>query len=508
MLFRRMFLMLAAAVLLVSCAWPSAAENADAALILAGFDDTSLRRWEDNRFFTQMQEWTGLSFSFRQFTKAEEWKQYKAGFSEGGEVPDILFKASLTQAECIALREKGVLIDLKPYLETCAPHLWAILQERPEVMDAITLPDGSIAALPYIHGLPAQNYIWINRQWLDNLRLEEPTTAEELTAVLEAFKTRDPNRNGQDDEIPLGFLGPFDLKFLAHAFGLICNDYNVFVENEQVRFMPLEENYRQFVSWCRELYAAGLLDPNGFSQTDSMRQVTDEKKTPVYGAIFATAPTNIFRVPWADQYTPLAPLTYEGKRIYRDFFGPVQRGTFAVTSACPSPEAALRWVDLLYTEQGAVLASAGKENVDYFVDGDGTWRLAESASSNSSLFYANSIMDGGTAMPGFAAEDFMLRFSGQTDAYRRNYQQSKACQEYAVMPFPYCSLTDAQEKEILALQALIGEYVDVMLGRWILGEEEISDEAFAAFEEKLKELGLPEFLAFWQDVLDQQQGRK
>lgn len=508
MLFRRMFLMLAAAVLVFSCACPSSAESAGGALIMAGFDDTSLRRWEDNRFFAQMQEWTGLSFTFRQFTKADEWKRYKAALSQDGEMPDVLFKASLTQAECMKMREKGVLIDLKPYLETCAPHLWALLQARPEVLDAITLPDGSIAALPYIHGLAAQNYIWINRQWLDNLRLEEPTTAEELTAVLEAFKTRDPNRNGQNDEIPLGFLGPFDLKFLAHAFGLICNDYNIFAENGRARFMPLEENYRLFVSWCRDLYAAGLLDQNGFTQTDSMRQVTDEKKTPVYGAVIIPAPTNIFRVSWADQYAPLTPLAYEGKRTYRDFFGPVQRGTFAVTSACASPEAALRWVDLLYTEQGAVLASAGKENVDYFVDGDGTWRLAESASSNSSVFYANSIMDGGTAMPGFAAEDFMLRFSGQTEAYRRNYLKSRDNQQFTVMPFPYYSLTEEQEKEISALQARIGEYVDIALGRWVLGEEEISDEAFAAFERNLNELGLSEFMAFWQGVLDQQQGRK
>ena len=36
-----------------------------------------------------------------------------------------------------------------------------------------------------------------------------------------------------------------------------------------------------------------------------------------------------------------------------------------------------------------------------------------------------------------------------------------------------------------------------------VGEEEITDEAFDAFEAKLQELGLNEFLSFWQEVLDQ-----
>ncbi|MBQ6257380.1 MAG: hypothetical protein IJJ60_12375, partial [Clostridia bacterium] len=66
------------------------------------------------------------------------------------------------------------------------------------------------------------------------------------------------------------------------------------------------------------------------------------------------------------------------------------------------------------------------------------------------------------------------------------------------------TLTKAQEAEIAPLQAEIGYYVDMQLARWVLGEEEISDESFAKFEQRLNELGLNRFLAFWQDVLDRQ----
>ncbi|MBQ9264813.1 MAG: hypothetical protein IJ189_11495 [Clostridia bacterium] len=502
MLWKRVWSGLAAMVLALSCAGWAMAEGTKNAYVMAGFDDTNLRQWESNRFFIRMEELTGVSFSFRQYTDLAAWKSYKASLTKDGELPDVLFKAMLTPSECIDLKEKGVLIDLKPYLEKYAPHIWAILQEQKDALEAVTLPDGSIVALPYLNAVPAQNYIWINQQWLDYLRLDMPTTAEELVNVLTAFQTRDPNRNGKKDEIPLGFLGPFDLKFLAHAFGLICNDYNIFEQNGQVKFMPLEENYRLFVTWCRDLYQAGLLDSNGFSTADSLRRVTDKNATPMYGAIMTTVPGNLFQVTWAEQYTVVPPLTYEGKQVYRDFFGSVQRGTFAITSACASPETLLQWVDFLYTEEGAILSTAGQENIDYLVDGDGSWRLVEAAQSNSSAFIASELMDGGAAMPGITPSEFILRFNGQTDAYRANMEKQIELKSLCVRPFPYVSLTTAQEAEVTRMQNQLGAYVDVQLARWVLGEETISDASFEQFKNTLEEKGLSAFLAFWQDVLD------
>ena len=183
------------------------------------------------------------------------------------------------------------------------------MQEKPEVLAAITLPDGSVAALPFIADPSMQNYIWVNQEWLNTLRLEMPSNAQEFVDMLTAFKSRDPNRNGRADEIPLGFLGPFDLKFLAHAFGLIANDYNVFVQDGQVKFMPLEDSFRLFVIWCRDLWDAGLLDKNGFSITDDMRTVTDSNAAATYGAIITPMAADVFKVSWAENYAIMPPLS-------------------------------------------------------------------------------------------------------------------------------------------------------------------------------------------------------
>ena len=50
------------------------------------------------------------------------------------------------------------------------------------------------------------NLFMIYQPWLDALNLEMPETTEELYNVLVAFKTQDPNGNGEADEIPMSLL--------------------------------------------------------------------------------------------------------------------------------------------------------------------------------------------------------------------------------------------------------------------------------------------------------------
>ena len=52
------------------------------------------------------------------------------------------------------------------------------------------------------------------------------------------------------------------------------------------------------------------------------------------------------------------------------------------------------------------------------------------------------------------------------------------------------------------MQKAIGRYVDESIARFVIGEWEISDERFALFETELQNLGLEQFLSFWQAVLD------
>ena len=104
-------LCLIAALVVLPCA-------ALAEYIMAGYDSSdTYRSWSDNKFFARMEEKTGVHFTYRQYTDAADWTKAKAEMQAGqSDLPDVLFKAQLSDAECIGLLERGVIIDLKPYL--------------------------------------------------------------------------------------------------------------------------------------------------------------------------------------------------------------------------------------------------------------------------------------------------------------------------------------------------------------------------------------------------------
>ena len=131
---------------------------------MAGFDgDESRHEWKTNAFFTRMEARTGVNFTFEEYTDYAAWQAAKQRMADTGTMPDVLFKAELSTREQIELSQRGLLIDLAPLLAEHAPNLWALLQQNPEWLAAITLPDGKIVALPTINPLAAQNAMWINR---------------------------------------------------------------------------------------------------------------------------------------------------------------------------------------------------------------------------------------------------------------------------------------------------------------------------------------------------------
>ncbi len=471
--------------------------------ILAGYvgDDTQ-QDMNSNLFFQRMEEKTGISFEFRQFTDYAAWTAEKTRLFAGDELPDALFRAELSPQETLAYFQSGKLIDLNPLLQENAPNLYALLEANPAWRAAITLPGGAIAALPAINPLRDQNAMWINKTWLERLKLDMPTDAASLRAVLEAFKTKDPNQNGKADEVPLTFLGPWDLKFLAHAFGLIANDYNMYVDaSGTAQFMPATDKYREFIAWISDLYNLRLIDRNGFTAVDALRKVTDEKTAVLYGVFFGPVPTTFLPAAHGTEYVLMPPLQYEGKQVYRNFLGPVTRGTFAITSACKDPAALLQWVDYMYSEEGGRLALLGQEGVEYAFNENGTWRWIPSPEELPDVIQAATLHDS-DAYPMLAPVDFQLKLDDEKTV--QLIRSMIDLSQMATLPFPLVTLTSEQQQTVAPLQMEIGRFVDESLARFVIGETPLTDESWQNYLSQLDALGLTSFMDFWRQALDGQ----
>lgn len=481
------------------------AEGGKQTFVMAGFDGQgSNRDWATNQFFVRMEENTGVSFTYQQYNDLDKWQAAKEQMFANGQLPDVFFKAALTNEELIRYTDSGQLIDLAPLLEEHAPNFWAHIQENPEWLDAIMLPNGKIGALPSIKPQAGQNLLWINKAWLEELGLEMPVDFASLRTVLTAFRDGDPNKNGKDDEIPLTFLGPWDLKFFSHAYGVVANDYNLYVDEAgKVCFWPDEDSFFQMAGELHALYSDGLLDQNGFYSSDAFRQYMEkgEENPPIYGMLFAPDPMRLVGYANSTQYVALPPFAFAGKQVYRNLFGNLGTGAFAITSACSDPAAMLRWVDYLYSEEGSVEAMVGRPDVNYTVDANGywSWKSTQGETITSYELSTLTLYDTGIMPWRFPAE-FYVRYSDE--AIRNINEQLGLYTPYLVRPFPYFVLTEAEKAQIQPLQNALGLYVDEGLARFVLGQVELTDENIAAFRQGLRERGMEEMLLLWQPIAD------
>ena len=469
---------------------------------LAGYEaDSTNRDWNNSLFFQRWSALFDLSLSFSQYGEYADWQKEIQAYLNGAALPDALFKAELNVPETLDLYEQGLIINLRPFIEADMPNLNALLKENPEWEKAIMLKDGAIAALPGLTKLQVNNAVWVNAQWLEALKMDMPTDKESFVNVLRAFKEKDPNRNGKKDEIPFAYLGTWDLKFLAHAYGLIANDYNVYVDDGgQVRYLAEAEGFRDFVAWLRDLYTEGLLDKNGFSTVDSARQITDEKATITYGMLMGSSPVNLLPAANSDIYSIMEPLEYEGEQVYRDLLWQVTRGTFAITNACKDPSALLKAIDYLYSNEGAILAQAGIEGEEFKRDENGKWSFITTDEMDSlNNVRAATIADGGLSY--YVSDEIALSY-GDENAVKstQEYIRLNALSE---LPYPLVMLDKQTQQQADELQAKLGRLFEMSMGRFVLSQTELNDENWAAFLQELDVNGLEEFLAIWQTAYDE-----
>ena len=504
---RKLFSLLLALALAMA-AIPGA--YAETAFSIAGYDSEDTNHvWTTNLFFERMEERTGVHLELTQYTTAASWQAAKDQMLAGNiALPDALFKADLTPQETIKWYEAGKIIDLTPYLAEYAPNLWALLQQNPEWMEAVTLPTGEIVALPTIDELQFNNAMWINKNWLDKAGLAMPTTAEELLNVLRAFRDKDMNGNGKkNDEVPLTFTSLWDLRYLGHAFGINANDYYITMDESGVvsEVLTTDAN-RALLTWLHQLWEEGLLDTNGFSGLRDLSASTstssDDDTEVVYGVMFASSPVSLVDIDDMKEYALLDPLVYEGKQIYRDLTGDIVRGTFAITSACTDPAALLAWVDYLYTEEGFILSEAGQADDEFYWNDDGTWLWDISSSTLLSETLPESTIRSGTSMPGYSSIPFQQKIDDS--ATLRVVEAMLQLKSIDSLPYPLVYLTEAQQARVDELIYNIGKYAEYQMVWFVVGDVELNDETWQEFCNKVKDLGIDEMVSIWQTAADNQ----
>lgn len=199
-----------------------------------------------------------------------------------------------------------------------------------------------------------------------------------------------------------------------------------------------------------------------------------------------------------ENYEVLLPLQYNGRQVYRKLLGDISYGTFAVTSACADPAAAVAWADFFYTEEGCFLTQAGQEGSEYEVYSDGTWHWLGSDSEISEIILPDYTIAGGTLMPGYTPVSYQLRYDDiQT---QRAVTQLASLNEFGVYPYPMVTLSAEDQTALNKIWPDLASCCETTMARFVTGDYPLTDETWNDFCAEAERLGLSDMVSIWQNA--------
>ncbi len=213
--------------------------------------------------------------------------------------------------------------------------------------------------------------LWINYEWLRKLDLPIPSTTEELYTVLKAFREKDPNGNGLQDEIPLvGAVSDYcysPWEILLNSF--VYNDpyHSRFDPNSGV-FTGSSDEAREGLKYLHRLYAEWLLDERSFEYSLSDLSELVNSPLDLVGAfttysicdvIYQCNPEVMARFM---HVLPIAGPTGVRHALYHETEPTVAA---IITGRGREKEAAKLLLETMLTEEASLIARYGEEGVDW-----------------------------------------------------------------------------------------------------------------------------------------------
>lgn len=473
-------------------------------------------RWTDawpNEFMNEgimkeLEEKHNIKINWQVYYNSD-WTEQKSLLLASGDLPDAFF-GSICLTETDVAQNKDYFVELTEGIEKNMPNLTAIFEKEPALKAAAQNRDGEIYSL--VKKLPLRpkvaNSMYINKEWLDNLGLSMPTTYEELADVLKAFKEQDADGDGDpNNEIPYTNAGSLagDLSNLLAPFGTIVSRTGNFMQIDasgNPAFVPITENYKEAVKWAHELYAAGCLDQEYFTQDSSMasakRMAEGGSQT---GLVFAwTADAEMGEN--ASQFElceavagPDGNRYVESDPTYLD----IANRELIITTQCKNPDKLLQWADDFYTDLVSLQTYYGSIPDQVEDKGDGTYEVllpADGTTLDTSA-WSYSMRDFG---PKYMTEEFqknVILQDSQGDGVKLAQDETNA--KYASdIAFPVVSYTTEQLTTLASLTTDINDYASAQYAHWVVDGG--IEEEWDAYLAQLDQMGLQDVLAIHNDA--------
>jgi len=461
---------------------------------------------DDMPSIQKLEELTGINLEW-EVVKTNDWDTKLNLMFASGEYADIILGThGVVDIEKYGVSE-GALIPLDELIEKYIPNYTERinLEENDPTM-SLRGSDGQAYTVGFMtaQNINANQHLFINQAWLDELKLETPKNVEDLTEVLRAFKTQDFNGNGEDDEIPLELAldrGIYGYTYILPLFGIPANGNLFYIdEDKNVQFAAKQPGFRECVEWLHTLYTEGITDPELISQDSSA--VASKLAIGNLGFYPAWRITvmgfNEELVEDSVLWTP-----EEGTKMYKTM--ELARGCAYITSTNKYPEATARLFNamldtemmfsLYYGEQGDTVNGGWDYNEEgkiYTIDASSEV-TAKNCLDVNALFFA----------PGkyyFDVYEPAPQRIEKTE-YCEIYTEAGLMQTYSNDYLNFVRFSNEKAEELAQILVDLKSAVDEHVGEFVMNG--VTDANWDSFMKVLDDIKLDEYLQAYQDGLDQ-----
>lgn len=316
--------------------------------------------------FKRLQEQTNVEIKWTAI-QGDQWAdKITLNMSDPNKLTDFIFTAGFSDSNLLKYADYGAIIPLEEYIDNYMPNLKSVFDKYPEYRTMCTDVNGHIWSLPWIEQLGSEktaiqtigNMSFINKKWLDFLKLDIPENIEEFEKVLIAFRDHASELQKEfgieGSIIPMSCIvndGDQDPAILINGFGEGYGDADkdrhiAVTENQKVICSAVQEGYKDGIQWLHKLYEEKLIDPEAFTQEWST--YVSKGKSGRYGVCFSWDVANIDNL---QDWVPLPVLTADTTNLTPQngsFTSGFDRGRCVVTSVAENPALVCAWLDQMY----------------------------------------------------------------------------------------------------------------------------------------------------------------
>lgn len=458
----------------------------------------------------RLEEETGINLEW-EVVKSSEWETKVNLMLATEEYPDII----LAQEKDIDFEEYGViqnvLIPLDELIEKYIPsYTERIAMEASDPTLNLVASDGQVYSLGYILGTSHKTTTTfnINQNWLDALKLPMPTNKEELLETLRAFKTGDPNGNGQPDEIP--WSARVDVNSITTSlaaclswFGLPYDAANwIYIDdNKEIQFIPTQDSFRECMEWLHEVWDEGLIDIESFSQDSKTH--TAKVKNGLVGFSGANNPGSNWGAEAASWYSAYVP--EEGTKMER--IVSFANSCAYITIANEHPEATARLFEYMIDPIQQYTMYSGEE---LHHSGNRGWKINEAGlieAWNNDKYEAPALAEQlGVCTLFFAPPAFYAQtYQPSANTVLKwnivdEYEEAGVLQKYSAKYFGLVKLTEDQNEMVNLLKTELKTTMSEHFATFI--KDGVTDDSWNAFVKIFDGMKVDEYMKIYQDGIN------